>query len=113
MQSRPSPKALLAGLLSTLALACAPPGTDLTRSSGDTTMVGPPPGSAAAGGALLDPMAGAVDVPANLAAVIVRFAGPVTWGEAGIRVCDGDGGPVASSAPVDVSCDGGTCYRTE
>jgi hypothetical protein len=99
-------------LIAVLALACAPPATDLVRSSGDPKVT-PPPGSAAAGGSLLDPTAGAVDVPANLAAVIVRFAGPVVWGEAGIRVCDGDGGPVASSPPVEVPCDGGACYRTE
>jgi hypothetical protein len=97
----------------TAVLACAPPATDLTRSSGDTMTTQPPPGSAAAGGSLLDPMAGAVGVPANLAAVIVRFAGPVDWGEAGISVCDGSAGPVASSPPVEVPCDGGACYRTD
>ncbi len=71
-------------------------------------------GSPAAGGSLMDPMAGAIDVPANLAAVIVRFAGPVVWGnDLGIRVCDGAAGPVASSPPAEVPCDGGRCYRTD
>jgi hypothetical protein len=96
----------------TLALACAPPATDLSRAAGSPSSP-PPAGSAAAVGSLMEPMAGAVDVPSNLAAVIVRFTGPIDWGAAGIQVCDGEGGPVPSSAPAEVPCDAGSCYRTE
>ena len=68
-----------------LANACALPATDLSGASGDPASM-PPPGSAAAVASLMDPMAGAVDVPSNLAAVIVRFTGPIAWGSAGIQV---------------------------
>ena len=103
-----------------LANACALPATDLSGASGDPASM-PPPGSAAAVASLMDPMAGAVDVPSNLAAVIVRFTGPIAWGSAGIQVCDGQNGSgagpvagsVASSSPVEVPCAGGSCYRTD
>jgi hypothetical protein len=86
-----------------LATACAPD-TDLTRipASG----VGSP-ALAVAGAMLLDPAAGATDVPVNLAAVIVRFAAPVVWGPQGLRICD-----VASGPPEPIACDGGSCYRS-
>jgi hypothetical protein len=105
---------LRATVVITLALACgcALPATDLSGASGDPASM-PPPGSAAAVASLMDPMAGAVDVPSNLAAVIVRFTGPIAWGSAGIQVCDGHSGAVASSPPLEVPCAGGSCYRTE
>jgi hypothetical protein len=85
-----------------LAAACAPD-TDLTRipASG----VGSPV-LAVAGAMLVDPPPGAADVPANLAAVVVRFAAPVAWGAEGLRICE-----VASAAPDPIACDSGACYR--
>jgi hypothetical protein len=88
--------------------ACAPE-TDLTNipTGGD----GAPGPGGPAGATLVDPVAGAVDVPLNLAAVVVRFPAAVSWGEEGLRICDGDGGPIAAMPPADQSCDGGACYR--
>jgi hypothetical protein len=85
-----------------IAAACAPE-TDLTRipASGFGS-----PALAVAGATLLDPAAGTVDVPVNLAAVIVRFAAPIEWGPEGVRICD-----VASGPPEPVACDAGACYR--
>ncbi len=85
-----------------LPAACAPQ-TDLTRipASGAGS-----PALAVAGAVLLDPAAGATDVPMNLAAVVVRFAAPVVWGPQGLRICD-----VASAPPQPIACDGGVCYR--
>jgi hypothetical protein len=105
---------LRATVVITLALAggCALPATDLSGGSGAPTSM-PAPGTAAAVASLMDPMAGAVDVPSNLAAVIVRFTGPIAWGSAGIQVCDAEGDSVASSPPIEVSCAGGSCYRTD
>jgi hypothetical protein len=105
---------LRATVVITLALAggCALPATDLSGGSGAPTSM-PAPGTAAAVASLMDPMAGAVDVPSNLAAVIVRFTGPIAWGSAGIQVCDAEGDSVSSSAPIEVSCAGGSCYRTD
>jgi hypothetical protein len=84
-------------------LAACAPDTDLTRipASG----VGSP-ALAVAGAMLLDPPAGAVDVPVNLAAVVVRFAEPVSWGGDGLRICDR-----AAAPPELIACDGGACYR--
>ena len=102
-------------IMLTFAHACALPATDLSNGSGGPASM-PPPGSAAAVASLMDPMAGAVDVPSNLAAVIVRFTGPIAWGSAGINVCDGQNGSgagsVASSPPSEVPCADGSCYRT-
>jgi len=90
--------------------ACAPE-TDLTNvpgASGD----GPSTAGGPAGAALVDPVAGAIDVPLNLAAIVVRFPDAVSWGTEGLRVCDGGGGPIAAMAPVAEPCDGGgACYR--
>jgi len=91
--------------------ACAPE-TDLTNvpgASGD----GPPAAGGPAGAALVDPVAGAIDVPLNLAAVVVRFPDAVSWGTEGLRVCDGGGGgPIAAMPPSAEPCDGGgACYR--
>src|SRR5262245_49170514 len=86
--------------------ACAPE-TDLTQIPGATDDGGAVPGGPA-GATLVDPVAGATDVPLNLAAVIVRFPAAVTWGTEGLRVCDGSAaGPIPAMAPIDEPCDGG------
>jgi hypothetical protein len=97
----------LAALGSTLC-ACVPE-TDLTNvpNGGD----GPAGTGSPAGATLVDPVAGAIDVPLNLAAVVVRFPASVNWGAEGLRICDGDGGPIAAMSPADEPCDGGACYR--
>ena len=68
----------------------------------------------------MDPMAGAVDVPSNLAAVIVRFTGPIAWGSRpGIQVCDGRTAGAGRRglrrvlAPARSRATGGSCYRTD
>ena len=90
------------------AAACAPE-TDLTGMGGGAE--GEPPGAGPAGATLVDPVAGAIDVPLNLAAVIVKFPAAVTWGTEGLRVCDSGAGAIAAMPPVDEPCDGGACYR--
>ena len=90
------------------AAACAPE-TDLTGVGGDAE--GGSAGAGPAGAMLLDPVAGAIDVPRNLAAVIVKFPAAVSWGTEGLRVCDGAAGPIAAMPPVEEPCDGGACYR--
>ena len=103
-----SKQALLLSAMATCFCACAPQ-TDLTTGTptGDT----PAAPSGPAGATLVDPVAGATDVPLNLAAVVVRFPAAVSWGTEGLRVCDGDAGPVAAMPPADEPCDGGACYR--
>jgi hypothetical protein len=103
-------------LLALLSLVLAPlcgcaPETDLTSIAppGD----GAPGGGGPAGAVLVDPVAGAIDVPLNLAAVVVRFPASVTWGVEGLRICDGAGGPIAAMPPLDEPCEGGACYRVE
>jgi len=73
---------------SLLVCGCAPE-TDLTSvpAGGDGTPGGAG-GVGSAGAVLVDPVAGAIDVPLNLAAVVVRFPASVTWGPEGLRVCD-------------------------
>ncbi|HXU01371.1 MAG TPA: lamin tail domain-containing protein [Polyangia bacterium] len=95
-------------LASAPVFACVPE-TDLTNipTGGD----GPGGGASAAGATLVDPVAGAIDVPLNLAAVVVKFSASVTWGVEGLRVCDGDGGPIAAMPPAEEPCDSGACYR--
>jgi hypothetical protein len=89
--------------------ACAPE-TDLTNISPDGD--GAPGASGPAGATLVDPVAGAIDVPLNLAAVVVKFPAPVTWGPEGLRICDGgQAPPIAAAPPLDEPCDGGACYR--
>jgi hypothetical protein len=100
-------------LLLTLAgLSGCAPETDLTNipTDGDASPGG---GGGPAGAVLVDPVAGAIDVPLNLAAVVVRFPASVSWGAEGLRICDGDGGPIAAMAPLDEPCAGGACYRVE
>jgi hypothetical protein len=90
--------------------ACAPE-TDLTNIApgGD----GPAGSGGPAGATLVDPVAGAIDVPLNLAAVVVRFPASVNWGNEGLRICDGGGGPIAARPPADEPCAGGACYRIQ
>jgi hypothetical protein len=100
---------LLLAAMSSLS-ACAPE-TDLTRIPGATTGGGAVP-VGPAGATLVDPVAGATDVPLNLAAIVVRFPAAVSWGAEGLRVCDGgDGGPIPAMPPADEPCDSGACYR--
>lgn len=89
--------------------ACAPE-TDLTGGSGGGDDA---PGATGGPGAatLVDPVAGAIDVPLNLAAIVVRFPASVNWGAEGLRVCDGATGPIAAMPPADEPCDSGACYR--
>ena len=98
-----------AGALGVLG-ACAPE-TDLTNiapgGDGPAAIGGP------AGATLVDPVAGAIDVPLNLAAVVVRFPASVNWGDEGLRICDGGGGPIAAMPPADEPCVGGSCYRIQ
>jgi hypothetical protein len=84
--------------------ACAPD-TDLTQIPSHGGVAGPiGPG----GAALVDPEAGTPEVPVNLAAVVVRFPAPISWGAAGLQLCDG---AVASAPPEELTCEGGVCYR--
>ncbi len=95
------------------ASACAP-ATDLTDVSAPGT-VSPAP-SGPAGATLVDPVAGAMAVPVNLAAVIVAFPAAIDWGSASLSVCGGAALPVAGSAPTPTPCatgDLGACYRVE
>jgi hypothetical protein len=98
------------GLLAVLggALGACAPETDLTNIPGGDD--GPTGTASPAGATLVDPVAGATDVPLNLAAVVVRFPAAVNWGAEGLRVCDGAGGPIAAMSPTDEPCDG-ACYR--
>ena len=105
------PLPCLAVVLGLAAGACAP-STDLTNvpANGDTA----PPPNGPAGATLIDPAAGAAEVPLNLAGVVVRFPAPVTWGTAGLVICDGAAPPVAVSPPTETPCaagDTGACYR--
>jgi hypothetical protein len=81
--------------------ACTPE-TDLVRAA---------PGGEAAGGdatagMLVDPLAGASDVPVNLSGVTVRFAAPVTLPAAALAVCGQPPATVSEAA----ACAGGACY---
>ena len=103
-----SKQLMLLGAIGAALGACVPE-TDLTNISagGD----GAPGAGGPAGATLVDPVAGASDVPLNLAAVVVRFPASVNWGQEGLRICDGAAGPIAAMPPVDEPCDGGVCYR--
>jgi hypothetical protein len=79
------------------------PETDLTKVGPGT---GPGSGATAAAGTLVDPIAGATDVPLNLAALTVRFPGPVAFGRPAFDVC----GAAAASVSEPASCEGGVCY---
>jgi hypothetical protein len=81
-------------------LACTPE-TDLSK----LTAAGAG-GPGAAAGTLVDPIAGASDVPVNLAAITVRFAAPLSLPPAALSVCGAGAGPPTAPAP----CQGGFCY---
>jgi hypothetical protein len=57
-------------------------------------------------GTLVDPLAGATDVPPNLASVVVRFPAPVSLPVGALGVC---GAPVSEIAAAE-ACEGGVCY---
>jgi hypothetical protein len=100
------------GLMILLAAGCVP-ATDLTH----VTPTGMPAGAPAGpgGAVLVDPPAGAAEVPLNLAGVVVRFPGEIEWGPSGLVICDG-GPAVPTSAPAPADCaDGaaGACYRVD
>jgi hypothetical protein len=82
------------------ASACAPE-TDLARAGAGADMAG-----GATAGTLVDPLAGAADVPVNLMAVTLRFAAPVMLPAAALAVCGQAPGAVADAT----ACEGGTCY---
>jgi hypothetical protein len=84
-----------------LSAAACTPETDLTGAGPGA----PEPGAAAAG-TLVDPLAGAADVPVNLTGVTLRFAAPVSLPAAALAVCGQAPTAVADAA----ACDGGTCY---
>ncbi len=97
-------------LLAMVSAACAP-ATDLSHvAAGDATG---PPATGPGGATLLEPAAGASEVPLNLAGVVVRFPGAIDWGAAGLLMCGG-AQPVATGPPAEAPCgDGGAgaCYR--
>jgi hypothetical protein len=91
----------LATLVLLGAAACTPE-TNLTGG-------GPPgstPGAQTSAGTLIDPLAGASEVPLNLAGVTVRFGAPVTLPAAALGVC----GQVATTVSDAATCEGGVCY---
>jgi hypothetical protein len=83
------------------ASACAPE-TNLTGGGPG----GAPPGASATAGTLIDPLAGASEVPLNLAGVTVRFAAPVMLPAAALDVC----GQAATAVSDAATCEGGVCY---
>jgi hypothetical protein len=97
-------------LLIAAAAGCAPE-TDLTMEPRDPGGAGGASAPAPAGGALVDPMAGAADVPVNLAAVVVRFPGAVTFPADALHVCPGAAVAVPVGPTEEMDCDGGACYR--
>lgn len=105
--------ALLAVAATGCLVGCAPE-TDLVGAAGAgpgaaAGQAAPGPG----GGQLVDPVAGAVQVPVNLAAVVVRFPAPMTLPPDALRVCPGVAGSAVVAAPPEPrACDGGSCYRS-
>ena len=96
-----------------IATACAPE-TDLTNVTAPGAT--PPVPTGPAGAVLVNPAAGATEVPLNLAAVVVQFPAAITWGSGGLVVCDGPVGAVPASPPVEIPCAAGTtgsCYRSD
>jgi hypothetical protein len=92
---------LAAGLL--FGLAGCMPQTDLAPDDGAS---GAGAGQGTAAGTLVDPIAGASDVPVNLAAITVRFATGVTWPPGALRVC----GDIAAGDALATPCEAGVCY---
>jgi hypothetical protein len=104
---RPLPAGLAGALAAVLAAAWLPgagctPETDLARGAPG----GEGPGGGTAAGTLIDPLAGAADVPVNLTGVTVRFAAPVMLPASALAVCGQPPTAVADAA----ACDGGACY---
>jgi hypothetical protein len=95
------PFVALAAVLLLLGAACAPE-TDLT---GGGPGAGPG-GEGATAGTLVDPLAGAGEVPVNLAGVTVRFAAPVMLPAAALGVC----GQPATAIAAAATCEAGACY---
>ncbi len=97
---RRSLAAVLVAALVPEAAACLP----------ETDLAGEGPGGEAASGAtagtLIDPLAGAADVPVNLTGVTMRFAAPVMLPAAAIGVC----GQAATAVTETAACGGGACY---
>jgi Lamin Tail Domain len=93
-----------------LLTGCAPQ-TDLVgaASGGDDRGGAGSPGPG--GGALIDPAAGTIDVPINLAALVIAFPTAVTLPAEALRVCAGPDPPVVVGPPEPVPCPSGTCYR--
>jgi len=104
--------ALVADLFFLLLVAGCAPATDLTHVTPGGAQPDPAPGPG--GAVLVDPAAGAAQVPLNLTGVVVRFPGDIDWGPSGLTLCDG-GPAVPTSAPAPADCAGaaGACYRIE
>jgi hypothetical protein len=110
---RAHPFLLFAAPVVAVAAACTPQ-TDL--SNVPATGADAPPPTGPAGATLVDPAAGSAAVPLNLAGVLVRFPAEITWGAAGLVVCDGQPAPVPASLPAEAPCasgDSGACYRVD
>ena len=90
----------LAAALAVIPPACAPE-TDLTGAG-----PGADPTAGATAGTLVDPLAGAADVPVNLMAVTLRFAAPVMLPASALTVC----GQAPAAVEDSAACDGGACY---
>jgi hypothetical protein len=91
---------ILALIFALVGAAACTPATDLTSG-------GPGGGGngSATAGTLVDPAAGAADVPVNLMGVTVRFGAAVTLPAQALQVC---GATAIGVAPAD--CDDGICY---
>ncbi|HTA21609.1 MAG TPA: lamin tail domain-containing protein [Polyangia bacterium] len=93
------PRAFIVVLSALVGAAACTPATDLTSG-------GPGGGTGSAtAGTLVDPAAGAADVPVNLMGVTVRFGAAVTLPAQALQVC---GATAAGVAPA--ACDDGVCY---
>jgi len=98
----PASRVLLAGLNALLGVTGCIPRTDLSGGPPDADVA-----TVAGGATLVEPAPGAANVPRNLAAVWVRFAGPVSVPDGAFTVMGG-GVTVAVGAPmVDACPDGG------
>jgi Lamin Tail Domain len=95
-------------------VSCAPR-TDLYREAANG---GEDPAGGSAAGALVDPPAGATDVPSNLAAVTVRLPSAIRVGSAAFRLRPADGGVGGGAAALGIAAAAtcaagvaGDCYR--
>ncbi|HET6150370.1 MAG TPA: lamin tail domain-containing protein [Polyangia bacterium] len=105
---------LLVAVLFFIAVSCAPR-TDLY---GESNPRATDPSGGSAAGALVDPSAGAIDLPRNLAAIVVRLAVAVQIDTAVFRLRPAQGGAAAAlGSPSAVPCAPGAsaaadhCYR--